>query len=87
MSQVQPLCWDLPCSVTCYDTGTQHVNREDGALLKGRRMLQGSLEKRMSIEHKAGEIQLIVQTQVLSPCHHPIYPQTGTHCICNAMST
>lgn len=60
VSQMQPLCWDLPYSVTCHDTRMQHVNREDEALLKGRRMLQGNLEKRMIIEHKSGEIQLIV---------------------------
>lgn len=40
VSQVQPLGWDLPCSVSCQYTGTQHMNQEDGALIKDSWMLQ-----------------------------------------------
>lgn len=52
--------------VTCQDIGTQHVN-QDRALVKGRRLLQGGLQGRMSTEHKSVEIQMKVWAQVSDP--------------------
>lgn len=33
-SQMQLLCWGLPCFVTCQDRGTQHVTQEERPRLR-----------------------------------------------------